>query len=84
MTDIGTLRGLALAPSDINNEGQVVGVAFVPNGSNVETFLWHRGFVRGLGTLRGDAWSSGNAINDKGQIIGQSVDANNNGRGFIW
>jgi probable HAF family extracellular repeat protein len=84
VTDMGTLRGLALAPSDINNEGQVVGVAFVPNVRNVEAFLWHHGFVRGLGTLPGDASSSGNAINDKGQVIGQSVDANNNGRGFIW
>jgi probable HAF family extracellular repeat protein len=84
VTDMGTLGGLALAPSDINNEGQVVGVAFVPNGPNVEAFLWHHGFVRGLGTLPGDASSSGNAINDKGQIIGQSVDGTNSQRGFIW
>lgn len=84
VTDMGTLRGLALAPSDINNEGQVVGVAFVPNGPNVEAFLWHHGFVRGLGTLPGDASSSGNAINDKGQVIGQSVPANSLPRGFLW
>ena len=40
--------------------------------------------MRGLGTLPGDASSSGNAINDKGQVIGQSVDMNSNGHGFIW
>jgi len=84
VTDMGTLRGLALVPSDINNEGQVVGVALVPNGQNVEAFLWHRGFVRGLGTLPGDAWSAGNAINDKGQVIGQSAPPNSLQRGFIW
>lgn len=62
----------------------MVGVAFVPNVTNVEAFLWQQDVVRGLGTLPGDASSSGNAINDEGQVVGQSCDANGNCRGFLW
>jgi len=83
VTDIGTLGGLALAPNDINNHGQVVGNAFHNNTNRA--FLWQNGVAIDLGTLPGDVIGHANAINDKGQVIGQSADANNNnGRGFIW
>jgi probable HAF family extracellular repeat protein len=82
VTDMGTLGGLALAPNDINNHGQVVGNAFHNNTNRA--FLWEKGVAIDLGTLPGDVVGHANAINDKSQVIGQSVDANNNGRGFIW
>jgi probable HAF family extracellular repeat protein len=81
-TDMGTLGGLALAPSDLNNRAQVVGNAF--NNTRNRAFLWQSGMAKDLGTLRGDVMGHGNAINDKGQVVGQSCDVNNNCRAFIW
>jgi probable HAF family extracellular repeat protein len=38
----------------------------------------------GLGTLPGDVESVASAINDNGQVTGQSCDAKENCRGFLW
>jgi probable HAF family extracellular repeat protein len=83
VSDMGTLGGLALAPSDINNHGQVVGTAF-DNNNNNRAFLWQNGVAIDLGTLPGDVMAHANAIDDKGQVIGQSVPPNSLPRGFIW
>ena len=40
--------------------------------------------MKDLGTLPGDYYSVGYAINDLGQIVGQSCDANRNCRAFLW
>jgi probable HAF family extracellular repeat protein len=83
VTDMGTLSGLALAPTDINNQSQVVGTAF-DNANTNRAFLWQNGVAIDLGTLPGDVMGHANAINDKGQVIGQSVPGNSLPRGFIW
>ena len=36
-----------------------------------------------LGTL-GGAWSQGRAINNSGQVVGQSIDENGNARAFLY
>jgi len=84
VTDMGTLGGLALTPSDLNNQvqPQVVGTAF--NNTTNRAFLWQDGMARDLGTLPGDAMGHGNAINDKGEVVGQSCDVSNNCRAFLW
>ncbi|MGA8620713.1 MAG: hypothetical protein WB660_19580 [Candidatus Sulfotelmatobacter sp.] len=40
--------------------------------------------MQDLGTLPGDILSIAYAINDQGQIVGQSIAANGNSRAFIW
>ena len=46
--DMGTLGDLGLAPSDINNKGQVVGTAGDPSGAIQLAFLWQNGVAVGI------------------------------------
>jgi probable HAF family extracellular repeat protein len=53
-TEMGTLGGLARAPSDINNRSQVVGIAF--NNTSNRAFPWQNGTAKDLGMLHGTRW----------------------------
>ena len=84
--DLGTLDGLLLAPQAINNRGQVVGFAVSQDDSNfvLVAFLWHNGVATNLGTLPPDVFSLALGINNKGQIVGDSCDADFSCRAFLW
>jgi probable HAF family extracellular repeat protein len=84
LTDFGTFEGIPIAANDINNKGQVVGVTSGPPGAETKAVLWQNGMASGLGILPGDVLSIGSAISDNGKVVGQSCDANDNCRGFIW
>ena len=73
-----------LAPQDINNRGQVVGFAFSPDFTTFHAFLWQNGVATDLGTLPPDVFSLVIAINDKGQIVGDSCDMSFSCRAFLW
>ncbi len=65
--DLGALPGASSAvANDINARGQVAGT------SGGRAFLWTRGGMRDLGSLGHDpaATSRGNALNDRGQVVG--------------
>ncbi len=69
-------------PTGINNRGQVVGGApGLPGGG---AFLWQNGVITDLGTVPGDVVSEAGSINDKGQVIGQSCDIDDNCSAFLW
>lgn len=109
--DLGTLGGKASLAHAVNNHDQAAGWALNqapaatniwedypwPFGTQQRAVLWDNGQIQDLGTLGGPgAWAS--AINDKGQIIGQSYTDIASGRpksvngwnwsrpvaGFIW
>jgi probable HAF family extracellular repeat protein len=84
VTDLGTLGGLVLSPFDINNRGQVVGLAFSPDFTTILAFLWQNGVATNLGTLPPDVFSLALGINDKGQIVGDSCDVSFSCRAFLW
>jgi probable HAF family extracellular repeat protein len=71
--DLGTLDGTAtINPIDMNDRGQIVGLAATPP----EAFLWSGGVMRALGT---GPDSSAVAINDKGQVAGTKPS-----QAFLW
>ena len=80
--DLGTLPGgHEMVGSDINNLGQVTGVATVPNsddasqGERYHNFLYQWGSLRDLPLLPGYTWGLSGRINDRGDIIAsQTVD----------
>jgi probable HAF family extracellular repeat protein len=79
---LAVLGNVALA---INNQAQVVGVSPPPGDTTVHAFLWNKSTgMRDLGTLLGDVSSAGLGINDRGEVVGQSLDADGNARAFLW
>jgi probable HAF family extracellular repeat protein len=88
--DIGDFGGVAWnTPMAINQRGDVVGFANASeaDGSNFNprAFLWTRSQgIRNLGAVSGDITSQATGINEWRQIVGQSCDADDNCRGFLW
>jgi probable HAF family extracellular repeat protein len=85
MTDLGTLGGGFTFDRDINDRDQVVGTSDLP-GYVPRAFVWQRGKMTDLGTLgNGDVGSAASAINNRGQIIGISINTSTDVlRGFVW
>ncbi len=89
LTDLGNLGGTgAFGPGnaalEINNEGEVVGVSDLTGDTHFHAFLWTRERrIQDLGTLPGDVDSSGLGINDRGEVVGVSFDANGVPRAFL-
>jgi probable HAF family extracellular repeat protein len=91
-TDLGNLGGPSNAgvynvATSINNRGQVVGFAQLPDGTQ-DGFLWTRETgMQDLGGFPG-AIATGppccNTINDSGHVVGFSLDENFNSRAIVW
>jgi probable HAF family extracellular repeat protein len=90
--DIGTLGGSTAGASAVNNAGQVVGASSLPGDPPgipgvdpfTHAFLWSRttGMID-LGTLGGTR-SGAAAINERGQVAGNSLNSNGNPHAFRW
>jgi probable HAF family extracellular repeat protein len=69
----------------INNHGQVVGHSDLKDNTTTHAFLWTKETgMRDLGTVYGDFASLALGINDKGEVVGVSLDANFSPRAFLW
>jgi probable HAF family extracellular repeat protein len=71
ITDLGTLGGSFVAPLDLNDRGEVVGVADRGDNAGIRGFVWKRGLMSDLGSLGGPQ-TAASAINASGQIAGWS------------
>jgi probable HAF family extracellular repeat protein len=72
-TSLGATPGRALA---INNKGQVIGIG-------AGAFIWQSGGFRNLGSLGGN-FTSPNALNEAGQVVGYSVTRAGDAHAFLW
>jgi uncharacterized repeat protein (TIGR01451 family) len=75
----------------INNHGQVVGATFavydppVPgHAGQGRAALWRDGEVLDLGVAPGYSASEANAVNDAGDVVGQSLESPGYREGFRW
>jgi probable HAF family extracellular repeat protein len=88
MIDLGNLGGTGHGFGNfvvgLNNLGQAVGSSDLPGDQVSHSFLWTReNGMQDLGTLPGDVQSGGVGINDSGDIVGISLDANFNMRAYL-
>ena len=83
--DVGTLGGSWAIAAGVNNAGQVVGTASLPNAPFTHAFVWtrHSGMLD-LGTLFGLGSSFGVAINNRGQATGSSFAPDGTTHAFRW
>jgi probable HAF family extracellular repeat protein len=85
MIDLGTLGGTGAYPRSINNKGQIVGESYVAGDKNYHAFIYdEENGMLDLGTLEGGLDSTAVDINDSGEVIGWSYDANENVRAFYY
>ena len=77
-------NGIGATASDINNAGVVVGSSNTgPDAPNSYAVEWHGNSTTELGTL-GGSYSSANAINNRGQVVGWSDNASGAQFATIW
>jgi probable HAF family extracellular repeat protein len=77
MTDLGTLGGTDSYAYGINASGSIVGTANNSGDHGSDAFVYSNGYMTDLGTLGGPYVSSfAAAINDLGQVVGNSGVAN--------
>ena len=89
--DLGTLGGPRSDAAAINDRGQVVGSANTSARSKrpwtfepfiTHAFVWERGKMRDLGTLRGES-SHALAVNERGQVVGVAS-TKTGSHPFLW
>jgi probable HAF family extracellular repeat protein len=69
----------------ISNNGLVVGASTLAGNKTVHAFLWTQDAgMKDLGVLPGDFGSAALAVNNRGEVVGASNDAEFNLRAFIW
>ncbi|MGI4790100.1 MAG: hypothetical protein ACRYFS_14760 [Janthinobacterium lividum] len=83
IADLGSIGGLLITPSAINDLGQVVGSSQFPDGTT-QAFLWQKGKITPLKSIQGDQTSVATAINNKGQIVGVSRHTAGAIHGVLW
>ena len=82
VTDLGTFGGLSAQAHDINDAGQVVGIAASAT-SGGRPFIWQNGVMTDLGTLGGNTGGA-QAINASGQVAGNSTVAFSQPHATLW
>jgi probable HAF family extracellular repeat protein len=83
ITDLGTLGGTNSSAADINEAGDIVGMAQDAGGSTRAFLMLAGGRMADLGTLGGKE-SRANRINNKRQIAGSSTTANGERHAFFF
>ena len=87
ITDLGTLGGLWSRAYDINNVGQITGMALLgasPCSVNA-AFLWEDGEMINIGNLGGRCDGAiGRGINDRGEITGWGPGTGEHRHAFRW
>jgi probable HAF family extracellular repeat protein len=89
ITDLGNLGGTGsnggILAFNINNHGHVVGVSDITGDTSFHAFLWTRETgMQDLGTLHADDFgSSATGLDDRGNVVGLSVDATGTPHAFL-
>ena len=72
LSDVGTLGGSFAVSYGLGDKGEVVGLSALSGDNVFHGFLWKKGVMTDLGPVDGDACSTAESINSKGQVAGES------------
>ena len=86
LTDFVTLGGSIDLANGMNEAGTVVGDSTFAGDQLADGFAWRNGTLTALGAVGTDNCSNAIAINNGGQIVGESFDCGNgsDGRAALW
>jgi probable HAF family extracellular repeat protein len=84
LQDLGTLGGANGGANWVNDGQEVAGSADLPGSQVHHAFLWKHGAMTDLGTLNGDPCSLGDAMNNRGQVVGSSTSCQVRLTAFLW
>ena len=81
----GTGHGAGNNAVNLNHRGDVVGFSDVAGDVANRGYIWSkRTGMRDLGTMPGDVNSAALSINDRGEVVGVSLDTQFNPRAGVW
>jgi probable HAF family extracellular repeat protein len=78
MRDLGTLGGNFSAADYVSQSGDIAGWSTLPGDNSIDGVLWHSGRMVDLTPVGGAPFAFGNAVNDRGQVVGNENDASFN------
>jgi probable HAF family extracellular repeat protein len=79
------MGGNPLTANALNDGGDVVGTAAFPGRPMSDAYLWRNGVATDLGTVGGDCYSEGFAVNARAQVVGQTFPCGVSFlRTFLW
>ena len=92
LTALPTLGGNNGNAGGINNRGQIVGTVETPNfdpcslpfAQQIQAVIWEHGVVQEVLPPLGGTAAAANAINDNGQVVGESGCVSGNTYAVIW
>jgi probable HAF family extracellular repeat protein len=84
LENLPTLGGKYGAARAINQQGDIVGKAQIPD-QTMHAVLWSHGKIKDLGTLSKGHFSEAHAINEKNEIVGDAeISSNGHPHAFLW
>jgi probable HAF family extracellular repeat protein len=83
LTELGTLGGIWSGPSQIDNEGRVVGGSTIQSGA-WHAFRWEDGDMEDLGVPGDYLVSSATAFNSDGRIVGYANGQYQSQYAYLW
>jgi probable HAF family extracellular repeat protein len=86
---LGNLGGTESDGFTINNNGQVIGISFLAGDAVLHGFIWQKGVMKDLGSLRPDDFGVfPQDINNRGEVVGWSCGPSEPNLfgcdGFLW
>ena len=70
MVDLGSLGGTCTLATDLNNQGQVIGMSNLTGDQSQHAFFWEHGSLQDLGGSLGGDFTGAIVINDEGEAVG--------------
>ena len=84
INDLGTLGGTISTAYSISDTGYAAGISLTKDNLEAHATVWGFGFMHNLSNDKEDVGSTAYAINQSGQVVGNSREGKNNANATEW